>query len=122
MQDVDLCASLHWQRQRSIKEWRQCKEGYVVLNVGQCREWKTPTREKYPRPRQVEWLPPRKYVLINIKGGSSDCQKGFLETLSSDNSAKRIQSRHGSKQPPVAHDFALGYTYHDVLDADHEGL
>lgn len=35
---------------------------------------------------------------------------------------KRAQDRHGSRQPPIANNFALGYTYYDVLDADHEGL
>jgi dynein light intermediate chain 1 len=35
--------------------------------------------------------------------------------------SRKPQDRHGSKQPPVANNFALGYTYHDVLDADHEG-
>lgn len=55
-------------------------------------------------------------------GGSSDAQKEFLEALSSDSSAKRVQHRHGSRQPPVANNFALGYTYYDVLDADHEGF
>lgn len=54
-------------------------------------------------------------------GGSSDSQKEFLEALSSEPSTKRSQGRHGNRKPPVANDFALGYTYHDVLDADHEG-
>lgn len=35
--------------------------------------------------------------------------------------SRRTGDRHGSKQPPIANSFALGYTYHDVLDADHEG-
>ncbi len=54
-------------------------------------------------------------------GGSPDSQKEFLDSLSSDTSTKRTQDRHGHKQPPVANGFALGYTYLDVLDADHEG-
>lgn len=29
--------------------------------------------------------------------------------------------RKADKRPPVANSFALGYTYLDVLDADHEG-
>ncbi|TAQ84544.1 hypothetical protein B7494_g7122 [Chlorociboria aeruginascens] len=60
---------------------------------------------------------PEKNVLV--LGGSSDSQREFLETLSADD-AKKSQGRHGSKQPPVANSFALGYTYHDVLDADQE--
>ena len=30
-------------------------------------------------------------------------------------------NRKGEKRPPIANEFALGYTYLDVLDADHEG-
>jgi hypothetical protein len=41
--------------------------------------------------------------------------------MSTDDS-RRTQDRQGSKQPPIANNFALGYTYHDVLDADHEGM
>jgi dynein light intermediate chain 1 len=44
-----------------------------------------------------------------------------MEALSVDDSRK-TQERQSSKQPPVANNFALGYTYHDVLDADHEGM
>lgn len=53
-------------------------------------------------------------------GGTTDSQREFLEALSVDHSRK-TQDRQSSKQPPVANNFALGYTYHDVLDADHEG-
>lgn len=47
-------------------------------------------------------------------------QKEFLETLNSD-APRRQQDRH-RKNAHVANDFALGYTYQDVLDADHEGI
>ena len=30
--------------------------------------------------------------------------------------------KRGNKAAPVANAFALGYTYQDVLDADHEGI
>lgn len=53
-------------------------------------------------------------------GGSTEAQREFLEALSTDDS--RRQDRQSSKQPPIANAFALGYTYHDVLDADHEGV
>lgn len=33
---------------------------------------------------------------------------------------KRPQDRN-RKKPPIANEFALGYTYQDVLDADQEG-
>lgn len=53
-------------------------------------------------------------------GGSTESQREFLEALSTETS-RRTQDRQSSKQPPIANNFALGYTYHDVLDADHEG-
>ena len=56
---------------------------------------------------------------IIVLGGSTETQKEFLETLASD-APKRPQDRHRRK-PVVANEFALGYTYQDVLDADHEG-
>ena len=56
---------------------------------------------------------------IIVLGGTPETQKEFLEILASD-APKRPQDRH-RKKPVVANDFALGYTYQDVLDADHEG-
>jgi dynein light intermediate chain 1 len=53
-------------------------------------------------------------------GGSPETQKDFLEVLASD-SPKRPQERH-RKRPPIANEFALGYTYQDVLDADQEDI
>ena len=52
-------------------------------------------------------------------GGTPDTQKEFLETLTSD-ASKRPQDRQRRK-PLVANEFALGYTYQDVLDTDQEG-
>ncbi|KAI6709879.1 hypothetical protein JHW43_007590 [Diplocarpon mali] len=62
---------------------------------------------------------PEKNILV--LGGTTESQKEFLEALSTDDS-KRTQDRQSSKQPPIANNFALGYTYYDVLDADHEVL
>lgn len=53
-------------------------------------------------------------------GGSPDGQKEFLEMLESD-VPKGPQERNRRK-PPIANEFALGYTYQDVLDADQEGI
>ncbi|KAL8938635.1 MAG: hypothetical protein Q9216_003782 [Gyalolechia sp. 2 TL-2023] len=61
---------------------------------------------------------PEKNLLV--LGGSSELQREFLETLETD-SLRRPQDRR-RKKPPVANEFALGYTYHDVLDADHDVL
>ena len=54
-------------------------------------------------------------------GGSTESQREFLEALAVEDGRKG-QDRHGSKQPLIANNFALGYTYQDVLDADHEGM
>ncbi|CZS91790.1 related to dynein light intermediate chain 2 [Rhynchosporium agropyri] len=62
---------------------------------------------------------PEKNILV--LGGSTESQREFLEALSTD-SSKRAQDRQGNKQRPIANNFALGYTYHDVLDADHEDI
>ncbi|MCJ1473905.1 hypothetical protein MMC13_002561 [Lambiella insularis] len=59
---------------------------------------------------------PEKTLLV--LGGSADVQKEFLDTLASD-STKKQHDRH-RKKPPIANEFALGYTYQDVLDADQE--
>lgn len=53
-------------------------------------------------------------------GGTTESQREFLEALSVDETRKP-QDRQNTKQPPIANNFALGYTYQDVLDADHEG-
>ncbi|KAI4112477.1 MAG: hypothetical protein LQ345_006385 [Seirophora villosa] len=61
---------------------------------------------------------PEKNLLV--LGGNAELQREFLETLESD-SSRRPQDRRRRK-PPVANEFALGYTYQDVLDADHDAL
>lgn len=45
-----------------------------------------------------------------------------METLSADTSDPTlISEKRRGRLPPVANQFALGYTYQDVLDADQEG-
>ncbi|MCJ1423266.1 hypothetical protein MMC29_001148 [Sticta canariensis] len=61
---------------------------------------------------------PEKNILV--LGGNSEIQKEFLDILTPE-SPKRPQERH-RKKPPIANEFALGYTYQDVLDTDHEDL
>jgi dynein light intermediate chain 1 len=51
-------------------------------------------------------------------GGTPESQRDFLESLSSPESRRNLDR---SKIPPVANNFALGYTYYDVLDADQDG-
>ncbi|PBP16886.1 dynein family protein [Diplocarpon rosae] len=62
---------------------------------------------------------PEKNILV--LGGTTESQKEFLEALGSED-PKRAQDRQSNKQPPTANSFALGYTYYDVLDADHEDI
>lgn len=61
---------------------------------------------------------PEKNVLV--LGGTTETQREFLDALSNEDSTKR--DRRNNKQPPIANTFALGYTYHDVLDADQEDI
>ncbi|KAJ5833448.1 hypothetical protein N7474_001759 [Penicillium riverlandense] len=63
---------------------------------------------------------PEKNLLI--LGGTPDSQREFLETLSADTSAdpSLVNDKRRGKTPPIANQFALGYTYRDVLDADRE--
>lgn len=52
-------------------------------------------------------------------GGTPDTQKELLETLAAD-APHRPPDRH-KRKPVIANEFALGYTYQDVLDSDQEG-
>lgn len=61
-------------------------------------------------------LPEKNILLL---GGTVDSQREFFESLSN-NDLRRSLDRNGSRMPPVANSFALGYTYYDVLDADQE--
>lgn len=53
-------------------------------------------------------------------GGTPETQREFLESVSTDSANNRRPPDRGRK-PPIANQFALGYTYQDVLDTDHEG-
>ncbi|RMJ27383.1 Dynein light intermediate chain [Aspergillus sp. HF37] len=62
---------------------------------------------------------PEKNLLI--LGGTPESQREFLETLSPNNSEPGLSNeRRRGRIPPIANQFALGYTYQDVLDADQE--
>ncbi|KAI1915647.1 hypothetical protein LOZ61_001579 [Ophidiomyces ophidiicola] len=64
---------------------------------------------------------PEKTLLV--LGGTPESQREFMDTLSSDPSDPRLPSeRKKAKAPPIANQFALGYTYQDVLDADQEDI
>ncbi|KAK4183698.1 putative dynein 1 light intermediate chain 1 [Podospora australis] len=61
-------------------------------------------------------LPEKNILLL---GGTVDSQREFFESLSN-SEQRRTLDRNGSRMPPIANSFALGYTYYDVLDADQE--
>ncbi|KAJ5735622.1 uncharacterized protein N7483_000747 [Penicillium malachiteum] len=63
---------------------------------------------------------PEKNLLI--LGGTPESQREFLDTFSADTSAdpSLVNEKRKGKTPPIANQFALGYTYRDVLDADQE--
>ena len=64
-------------------------------------------------------LPERNLLVF---GGSVDSQREFLESLALDPRRSGLdRQQQNAKLPPVANNFALGYTYYDVLDADQEG-
>ncbi|KAK2750436.1 hypothetical protein FQN57_003916 [Myotisia sp. PD_48] len=64
---------------------------------------------------------PEKTLLV--LGGTPESQREFLATLSSENSDTGLPSeRRKQKAPPIANEFALGYTYQNVLDADQEDI
>ena len=64
----------------------------------------------------------KKTCLMYNVGGTTASQNDFLDVLADENAqTRRGFDRSQSKRPPVANRFALGYTYQDVLDVDHDG-
>ncbi|KAH8147648.1 uncharacterized protein LAJ45_08112 [Morchella importuna] len=63
---------------------------------------------------------PQKSILV--LGGSADGQKEFVESLGVGGAGSGGGHRKTDKRPPIANAFALGYTYLDVLDSDHEDV
>ncbi|CAF3541134.1 unnamed protein product [Fusarium graminearum] len=59
-------------------------------------------------------LPEKNLIVL---GGSPEHQRDFLESLSSSEPRRNADRL---KIPPIANNFALGYTYYDVLDADQD--
>ena len=59
-----------------------------------------------------------------ILGGQPDQQREFLEQLNpqQDTSRTRFGQQRRTQKPPISNKYALGYTYHDVLDADQEDI
>lgn len=64
----------------------------------------------------------RRFTNTHI-GGTIETQKNFLEALAHDSSQRRRPAeRPGTKKPPIANRFALGYTYQDVLETDQDDV
>lgn len=115
----------------------------MVIYVRWSCKWKTTSGKEYARSRcvlsnfpQVDRSPCAPIInpsarkspffslnlFANYPGGTPDSQREFLNTLSSDPSDPRLPNqRRKGRVAPLANEFALGYTYQDILDADHEG-
>ncbi|KAI1613834.1 dynein light intermediate chain 1, cytosolic [Exophiala viscosa] len=60
-----------------------------------------------------------------VLGGTPDQQREFLEQLNPPEIRPRYANNDRRRQPrtaPISNRYALGYTYHDVLDADQEDV
>lgn len=58
-----------------------------------------------------------------VLGGTSEQQRTFLEQLNPENLRSRTgNDRRRTKMAPISNRYTLGYTYHDVLDADQEDI
>ncbi|KAK3364517.1 dynein light intermediate chain-domain-containing protein [Lasiosphaeria hispida] len=95
---------------------------YTTASVG------SGTETKNGEPKKDLWMSmldsvasgkrlPEKTIIV--LGGTVDSQREFFESLST-SELRRALDRQGSRTPPVANSFALGYAYYDVLDADQE--
>jgi len=75
-----------------------------------------------PAGSRPTWFLGRILLTLTI-GGTPESQREFLETFSADTSAdpSLVNDKRKGKTPPIANQFALGYTYRDVLDTDQEG-
>lgn len=104
--------------------------------IGIARQPKRPTaRDGETSGKQPLWIPmlqsaskgkdlPEKHLIV--LGGSSEQQRIFLEHLNPKESQRRNDTRSGTTsrktEIPISNKYALGYTYHDILDADHEDV
>ncbi|GAB7356956.1 hypothetical protein MBLNU459_g7798t1 [Dothideomycetes sp. NU459] len=65
-------------------------------------------------------MPEKNLVVL---GGTQDTQRDFLDSLSQDPPrGLRPPDRSKARKTPVANRFALGYTYQDVYDSDHDDV
>ena len=66
-------------------------------------------------------VPERNLVVL---GGTAESQKEFIESLEQERPSRIRQHdrSRNNRKVAVANRFALGYTYLNVYDADHEGM
>ena len=57
-----------------------------------------------------------------VLGGSPEQQKEFLDQVNPENPRPRYNDRRKQHKAPLSNRYTLGYTYHDVLDADQEDV
>ena len=57
-----------------------------------------------------------------VLGGTPEQQKEFLDQLNPEHPRPRYNDRRKQHKAPLSNRYTLGYTYHDVLDADHEDV
>jgi len=63
---------------------------------------------------------PQKNLIV--LGGTQESQREFVESLAQDAPPRyRQNDRLRSRKAPLANRFALGYTYQNIHDVDHEG-
>ena len=66
-------------------------------------------------------LPEKNLIVL---GGTQESQREFIDSLAQEQQSQtrlRQQDRTKARKAPVANRFALGYTYQNVWDVDHEG-
>ena len=57
-----------------------------------------------------------------VLGGTPEQQRDFLEQLNLEDNHSKFDYRRNVKKPPISNRYTLGYTYHDIQDADGEGM
>ena len=101
-------------------------------SIGVARQLKRPTSSRSGE-REAIWIPMLQSTSkgkdlvekqLIVLGGTSDQQKEFLDQLDPEQDTTRLRFNQTRKprRAPVSNKYALGYTYHDVLDTDQEDV
>ncbi|KAK5077551.1 hypothetical protein LTR70_009658 [Exophiala xenobiotica] len=100
--------------------------------IGPGRQLKRPTSSRNGE-KEAIWIPMLQSTSkgkdltekqLIVLGGTPDQQKEFLEQLNPEQDTTRLRFNQMRKPRPVpvSNKYALGYAYHDVLDADQEDV